>query len=71
MPGEDHIFLKNGSHKFLPAGLDRANQIEFAEENCGFGATIFATRAVGITALSQRRTPRRSPRSAELIELDQ
>jgi hypothetical protein len=34
------MFLKNGSGIFLLMGLDRANQVEFAREICGFGATL-------------------------------
>jgi hypothetical protein len=38
MAREKHEFPKNGSDLFLRRGLDTANQVEMAGENCGFGA---------------------------------
>jgi hypothetical protein len=43
MRGENHKFRKNGSEIFLRGGLDRANQVEMAGENWGFGAADFDT----------------------------
>jgi hypothetical protein len=43
-------------------GLDRPNQIDFAQENCGFGASIFRQRPHGM--ISSR--PPVAPQSALL-----
>jgi hypothetical protein len=57
------MFLKNGRGIFLAEGLDRANQVEVARENCGFGAAIFAGHHSGLRGRDRVRR--------RLIDLDQ
>jgi len=47
MDGVKHDFLENGREIFFAEGLDRANQVDLAHENCGFGATIFTRTVAG------------------------
>jgi hypothetical protein len=54
MPGENHMFLKNGSKIFFEGRLDRANQVEFVRENCGFGASGFENRRASTIFQSTR-----------------
>jgi hypothetical protein len=47
MREENHTFLKNGSGIFLRERLDRANQVELAQEKSRFGAANLPINSAG------------------------